>query len=543
MNSLWIQLTLCAFVAQASLAQVNPSSSNSHNAAASVTVTGIFISSYHEDDQEDYTIPTYVNSAGYVYPGYTYSDVNFTDWVDGCGGAGQYMFHNSAAVKYCYRWPAASFPQPLPSGTEVFSYPGYPDIPPITNTCSAPYLAQEHCRFTVGESLFSPSKMTRAADASLILATGGSAGSTSMRTWVITASATEHSLPWVLGGGHGGWENCLTDTPISPDNISIAGNTLNNDGFLLLTLPDDVEIDITPNVCGIDYYTFTVQAIPVDITIKKQGDNDPPATGVDVKKGDTLSISLFGNSETPITTGPSQPTWKYRQMKSDGTYTDWQLFGATGVGAVFDYTTSKSGIFQVEAVFYGNDANAAKYVRKKDESPLGRGLKGQPDSFGVCDTQTQLNIRNEALSFLGSTAYRSDKIVPAQYGFSMFGTNKNEVMRCNIFVAHRCCAVGATVPAINGIFHDYPPTANQWAGVESASHIYFTTAISGWPLLGSNTFPQPGWIIAHPDASDAGHCAIIDYDGGGIGSGMTGTVNKNYEEFYDGTSRYRSFTP
>ena len=37
--------------------------------------------------------------------------------------------------------------------------------------------------------------------------------------------------------------------------------------------------------------------------------------------------------------------------------------------------------------------------------------------------------------------------------------------------------------------------------------------------------------------------AIIDYDGGGITSGGSGTVNKNYMDFYDGTSRYRQYSP
>jgi hypothetical protein len=218
---------------------------------------------------------------------------------------------------------------------------------------------------------------------------------------------------------------------------------------------------------------------------------------------------------------------------------------------MFNYTTTTSGIFQVEAVFFGDDADAVNYVRKVDELKtsngyMGPGRKGQPDSFGVCDTQTQINIRNEANGYLGSTAYASTVTIPAEYGFSGFGTTRNAIIRCNIFVAHRCCAVGATVPAINGVFHSYPPLANQWAGVMSTSHIpfsSFTTAITGWPLLSGTSYPQPGFIIAHPDPSDAGHCAIIDYDGGGIGAGVSGTVNKNFQYFYDGTSGTRTYQP
>jgi hypothetical protein len=55
---------------------------------------------------------------------------------------------------------------------------------------------------------------------------------------------------------------------------------------------------------------------------------------------------------------------------------------------------------------------------------------------------------------------------------------------------------------------------------------------------------KPGSIIAHPNPfpDDAGHCAIVDYDGEAIGAGSdSGTVNKNYLEFFDGTSAYQTY--
>ena len=99
--------------------------------------------------------------------------------------------------------------------------------------------------------------------------------------------------------------------------------------------------------------------------------------------------------------------------------------------------------------------------------------------------------------------------------------------------------------------YGYPPVANQWAAIEDCSiaairslptHIS-TYDISGWELKPEGTWPQPGWIIAHPKPGDSGHCGVIDYDGLGLGAGTSGTVNKNYEEFSDGTSRYRAFAP
>jgi len=297
--------------------------------------------------------------------------------------------------------------------------------------------------------------------------------------------------------------------------------------------------------------THALLLLPVDITIWKKANNGPPSgiwpdDGVIVTNTDTLTFCLTGTSQPNYSLPAGQPVWKYRQLLMSGTYGAWQQFGT---GTKFDYTPSTSGIFQVEAVFFGDDADAPKYVRKQDElktsnGPMGPGKKGDPDEIGVCDTQMQISIRNEANNYLGSTAYASNVTIPAEYGFSGFGTTGNAIIRCNIFVAHRCCAVGATVPAINGIFHSYPPLANQWAGATSTSHIpgVFSTSITGWPLL-SNSFPQPGYVIAHPDTSDAGHCAITDYDGGGIGAGVSGSVNKNYPDFYDGTSGIRTYKP
>jgi hypothetical protein len=296
--------------------------------------------------------------------------------------------------------------------------------------------------------------------------------------------------------------------------------------------------------------------VPVDITIKKDGDTAPPTDGVIVKKGDTLSIGLNGSDQSNATIFTGQPVWKYRQLKPDGTYTDWTPFGDSGIGSQFSYTTTTSGIFQVEAVFFGDDANAVKYLRKKDElktssGSMGPGRKGQPDSFGVCDTQKQIDIRNEAKRYLGSPAYGSDTPVPPEFGFSGFGTEGNARVRCNIFVAHRCCAVGATVPAINGngITSFYPPLANQWAGIQNCRPFPLnpidisgpTYDIDHWSAA-SLVNPQPGFIIAHPIPDDAGHCGIIDYDGGGIGAGSSYpfTINKKYE-FYDGTSRWRQY--
>lgn len=300
--------------------------------------------------------------------------------------------------------------------------------------------------------------------------------------------------------------------------------------------------------------------VPVNINIWKEVFNGPPSgiwpdVGVIATNSDTLTFCLDGVSknETPVASG--QPIWKSRQLKNDGSYTSWKAMGSTCVGNNFDYTQSVSGIFQVEAVFFGDDDHAVRYVRKYDElktndGEMGPGKKGHLDSIGICGTLMQGAIRNEANKYLGSPTYNGlTTPIPPEFGFSGYPaipiSSSGDPDRCNIFVAHRCCAVGATVPAINGLRNSYPPNANQWAGIQSASLIpfNFTTAISNWPLLSAGTFPQPGYVIAHPKPGDSGHCGIVDYDGGGIAAGQSGTVNKKYQDFQDGTSLMRNYTP
>jgi len=202
-----------------------------------------------------------------------------------------------------------------------------------------------------------------------------------------------------------------------------------------------------------------------------------------------------------------------------------------------------SGIFQLRAVAFGNQY--FEYKRQNGEKigsvTYGPGQRGAPDCIGVCDKQIQIDICREAQRFYASTVYAGENVLPAQYGFPEYPASGNSIIRCNIFVAHRCTAVGAIVPKINGNFFEYPPLANEWAGIEETG-APIPTYIQRWPIVLAE-MPQPGRIVAHPQPGDAGHCAITDYDGEGIGAGISGTVNKNYEEFWDGTSRMRYYDP
>ncbi len=179
----------------------------------------------------------------------------------------------------------------------------------------------------------------------------------------------------------------------------------------------------------------------------------------------------------------------------------------------------------------GDDANAAKYLRKADETGEGHtvswSIKGKPDAIGVTDTAIQIAIKRSAAINLGSSAYDKNTNHPPSFPS---GTNK-----CNLFVADKCNDAGATVPWLNGNnpFKPYPPTANQWAGIDPIT-------IPKWTLLPANTPPQPGFVVADPDSVGSGHCGILDYDGVGIGAGVTYHVSKYYPFFPDSSQRQYS---
>lgn len=93
---------------------------------------------------------------------------------------------------------------------------------------------------------------------------------------------------------------------------------------------------------------------------------------------------------------------------------------------------------------------------------------------------------------------------------------------------HKATAGGAPVPLIhtgwNPVDNDFfPPVAYDWW---EASML-----IEDWVRLPDPAFPQPGYIVAGPDATAnpssrrRGHTGILDYAGGWIQAGRA-TVNK-----------------
>jgi hypothetical protein len=244
----------------------------------------------------------------------------------------------------------------------------------------------------------------------------------------------------------------------------------------------------------------------VDIAVRKKGTSAAPDTGLIVKKGDVLEIALAPSWFDQAVQFENLITWEYQQLKGDGTYAGWTSFGAAGKGTKFEYATEHAGIFKLRAVISGSQ-DKPEYLRKKDapHGANGAGVyneklrKGKVDFFGVTETDIQIAVRDQALASLGSTAYaKAGTFKPVGFGVDPTLDFKGS-WKCNIFVFRMANGAGATVPTRN--WRDYqigipprvdravPPAANDWYNPGYA--------IGSWTHMGSNPFPQPGFVAIH----------------------------------------------
>ncbi len=227
-------------------------------------------------------------------------------------------------------------------------------------------------------------------------------------------------------------------------------------------------------------------------------------------------------------------TWHTRRLKSDGTYEAWQLASYANEGTIIAFTPVHGGIYQVRvlASVAAGGVDERFYVWEADEPRItGPGRMSSKKAFGVCDEEWQIDLRNCAKSFIGSTNYLEMVEVPAMYGFSA-SPGADDVYKCNLFVAHRAVQCGLAVPAIHGRFwRNHPPLANEWGDV--------SFAIQGWECVADPCFPQPGYVSSEPANSGSGHLGIVDFDGKGISAGKD-NVNR-YFNACTTTTRLRKF--
>ena len=217
---------------------------------------GIYISGYQEFDQEQYVWP--------LSPGYRTGTNQFV-WQDGQPGSATSIWDTAwgwDGLELC-SWPATSWPQP-PVGV-------------VTNICLetlttniSPYtlgpFPEEHCDISFVNPYLGAEYLQRTADTQIKLATGGMSGSTAMNLWLISCAATNYSLPWVPC--EAAWYYGLSNSPVSPTNISIMGSPLDTSGILYVLLPDNTNMDPTPLVSGpgFTYCRYGVAATKTRLT-------------------------------------------------------------------------------------------------------------------------------------------------------------------------------------------------------------------------------------------------------------------------------------
>lgn len=266
-------------------------------------------------------------------------------------------------------------------------------------------------------------------------------------------------------------------------------------------------------------YVITLQ----DVRVRPVGSSG--SQNVVVKTGDKVNISVTALPSDTINGEKLPFRWSIRQMGSSGEYGPWSAIAVGNDKSSFEYTTTTGGIFQVKVEVKKGDVDVFAQLKRQTDDNHSLLKKDDDDAFGVCDTETQVSIRSNATSQLGSTAWAfavskshsNHGITAATYGeFSW---------KCNLFVCEcNHFSSGNLVPLINGgggIIPTSPPTANQWAD---------GTAITGWTI--QNT-PQPGFVWAQYAHGAIGHCGIVDYDGRVISAGQ---FNVNRKQTLDGAT-------
>ncbi len=190
-------------------------------------------------------------------------------WDDGSGGSGVWSWDEALHTVNQYSWPTASWPQPLPCGTDNYTEDflgGGVAYGPVTVVTQPPTLAMEQCNGISEDELIPEwnawENYQRSANCKVKLATGGPAGSTKQNLWLINVTATAYHPPWL--------SNPLASTSIPSTNITILGKTLDASGNAYVLLPDNAFPDATPIINSpTAYYSFiiTVQKYLSQLTV------------------------------------------------------------------------------------------------------------------------------------------------------------------------------------------------------------------------------------------------------------------------------------
>jgi hypothetical protein len=243
-------------------------------------------------------------------------------WQDGIGGSSSWnwdgIYSSSAvAIGTNYAWVDAYYP--------TSSYPNI--VTEITNASDDdlgnPFnVTTEHCEIGVpvtdssGTYLAPPGSLESAYDyqtekdtasrhveAKMQLQTGGKAGTGRLNLYCLNGTATQiPCVKWPLQLLLTGESPPATPVPpILPPSIALGGlGRLGSDGNLWLLLPDGTNLDVTPTVAGVDYYTFTETPTEYKMTVTANDTPlDPVAINVTNCVGQKVVFKLAFNPPLP----------------------------------------------------------------------------------------------------------------------------------------------------------------------------------------------------------------------------------------------------
>jgi hypothetical protein len=239
------------------MAVPNDGNTNGQNAAATVVNDGVFVSGYDWAYEHQ------------VQDGWNFRNVNMLHWADSSGGQGRNEYVTDitepAVDVGTISWPASFWPQPVPSETVMEVYNGMTNTL-FTNPPGNVAIVYEHC--DAGFAMNLPATTPPAHETfqqhrqtALTLATGGAAGSTAMNLWLVSASAVAEALMDDFGTFPDdipvGWP--LGVIPFPQISVGVFG-PLDAEGNAFKLLPDNTQVDVTPQAVGNNHYLFYAYA-------------------------------------------------------------------------------------------------------------------------------------------------------------------------------------------------------------------------------------------------------------------------------------------
>ncbi len=253
----------------------------------------LYVKTYTDtEDGSQASTDTYQDASGNAtgeWDSYVETGNTSGSWSDNGGGSSSWTWQGIYAASH------------VPIGTNyawydvVYQTNAYPDIGVASVNASdddldTPFTVNmEHCDLDVplidtsgsylqnmggGNFDYQTEKDTgsRHAQATMILQTGGKAVSRQENLFCLGATAAQIlcvKTPIPV------WANPPPPAvpPVLPQNIQIMGESLDTNGNLYVVLPDNDTLDVTPQLQGVDYYTFTENQQKYTLTITANNTN------------------------------------------------------------------------------------------------------------------------------------------------------------------------------------------------------------------------------------------------------------------------------